>query len=179
MQGQFQVAKGYAGDEAMATLKYLGVAHALVAGAGDIVVSASPPGTPGWVIGVAPLDAEKPPQRFFLLHDRAVSTSGDSEQHLDIARVRYSHIINPKTGRALTGRASVTVVAPNGITADSLATAVSVLGAEEGLKLVKSYAGAGVLYILGTGSGERSYELHFPENRRQNAKGSKRRAEHP
>jgi thiamine biosynthesis lipoprotein len=157
------IAKGYAADEAIAVLKQQGIAQALVAGAGDIAASASPPGTAGWVIGVAPLDSpDKTPERFLLLHDGAVSTSGDSEQHLEIAGVRYSHIVNPKTGMGLTGRSSVTVVAPDGITADSLATAVSVLGPEQGLELVKSYAGAGALFVVETKQGIRSYEARFP-----------------
>jgi len=162
------IAKGDAADQSIAVLKTFGISSALVAGAGDIAASASPPGTEGWVIGVEPLDStQKVPSRYLVLHDGAVSTSGDSEQHLDLAGVRYSHIINPKTGMGLTGHSSVTVVAKNGITADGLATAVSVLGPERGLKLVKSYAGAGVLFVLDTGEGVRSHVFRFPENKGQ------------
>jgi FAD:protein FMN transferase len=157
------IAKGYAADEAIAVLKAQGIQRALVAGAGDIAASASPPGKHGWVIEIAPLDSQdKTAARFFLLHDGAVSTSGDSEQHLDVARVRYSHIINPKTGYGLTGRSSVTVVAAKGITADSLATAVSVLGPERGLELIKTYPDAGVFCVVKTGQGLRKYELRLP-----------------
>jgi len=49
---------------------------------------------------------------------------------------RYSHILDPRTGWPVSGRSSVTVVAPRGYLADGLATAVSVLGAEEGKKLL-------------------------------------------
>ncbi len=157
------IAKGYAADEAIAVLKAHGIASALVAGAGDIAVGAPPPGREGWVIGIEPLDPqEKTADRFFLLHDGAVSTSGDSGQHLEIAGVRYSHIVNPKTGIGLTGHSSVTVVAPNGITSDSLATAMSVLGPKQGLDLVKSYPGAGALFVLETEQGIRTHELRFP-----------------
>lgn len=97
-----------------------------------------PPGQHGWVIEIAPLDPQdKTVNHFFLLHDGVVSTSGGSKQHLDITGVRYSHIINPKTGLGLTGYSSVTVVAARGITADSLVTAVSVLGPKQGLELIK------------------------------------------
>jgi len=161
------IAKGDAADQAIAVLKSHGIFRALVGGAGDIAASGPPPAKEGWVIGIAPLDPRKKPERFLLIHDGAVSTSGDSEQHLDVAGVRYSHIINPKTGMGLTGRSSVTVVAPNGITADSLATAVSVLGPERGLKLVKSYSGTGVLFVVETEQRVRSYEARFPENRKQ------------
>jgi thiamine biosynthesis lipoprotein len=76
--------------------------------------------------------------------------------------VRYSHIIDPRTGLGLTGRSSVTVVAPNGITSDSLATAVSVLGPERGLELVKSYRDTGILFVLKTEQGIRTHEWRFP-----------------
>ncbi|HEV2351475.1 MAG TPA: FAD:protein FMN transferase [Terriglobia bacterium] len=157
------IAKGYAADEAIAVLQAHGIHRALVGGAGDIRTGAPPPDRRGWLIAIAPFDpGDKTADRFFLLHDGAVSTSGDAEQHLDIAGVRYSHIVNPKTGLGLTGHASVTVVAPNGITADSLATAVSVLGHKRGLGLVKSIPGAGVLFASQTTAGVRGYRARFP-----------------
>ena len=115
------IAKGYAGDEAQKVLKKHGITSALVAAGGDIVVSAAPPGTAGWKIEIEPLDpAEKANPKHLLLKDAAVSTSGDVNQHVEIDGVRYSHIVDPKTGLGLTGQRSVTVVAPNGITSDSL-----------------------------------------------------------
>jgi thiamine biosynthesis lipoprotein len=131
------IAKGHAADEAQAVLKKHGIKSALVAAGGDVVVSAAPPGTEGWTVGIAPLDhPDKPPTRFLLLKDAAVSTSGDAEQFVEIDGKRYSHIVDPKTGVGLIGHASVTVVAPNGTASDSLATAVSVLGPDKGLKLI-------------------------------------------
>ena len=133
------IAKGYAADEATGVLKRRGVTRSLVAASGDIVVTSPPPGEPGWTIGVAPLDgADKPPSDYLLLRDAAVSTSGDAEQFVELDGKRYSHIVDPKTGLALTDRVQVTVVAPNGVTADSLATAASVLGPDRGMKLVES-----------------------------------------
>lgn len=157
------IAKGYAADEAIAVLQDHGIQCALVAGAGDIRTAAPPPNRKGWLIAIAPLDsADKSAGRFFLLHDGAVSTSGDAEQHLEIAGVRYSHIVDPKTGMGLTGHSSVTVVAPKGITADSLATAASVLGPERGLELVKSVPGASVLFVVKTESSVHRYTARFP-----------------
>ena len=60
---------------------------------------------------------------------------------------RYSHIVDPRTGVGLTDQSSVTVVAPDCITADSLATAVSVLGPEAGLKLIEQTPGAAALIL--------------------------------
>ena len=157
------IAKGYAADQAIAVLKAQGIVSALVGGAGDIAVSAPPPGRQGWVIEVEALDPQhQTEKRFFLLHDGAVSTSGDSEQHLEAGGVRYSHIVNPKTGMGLTGRSSVTIVAKDGTTSDSLATAVSVLGPKQGLGLVKCYPCTGALFVYETGQRIRVDKLRFP-----------------
>lgn len=51
--------------------------------------------------------------------------------------VRYSHIIDPRTGEPLTTRMSVTVIAPDATTSDSWATALAVLGPEKGLALLR------------------------------------------
>jgi thiamine biosynthesis lipoprotein len=77
------IAKGYAADEALAVLKKHGIASALVAAGGDIAVSAAPPGADGWKITIAPLPGEKDSGRL-ILHDAAVSTSGDAEQLVEI-----------------------------------------------------------------------------------------------
>jgi thiamine biosynthesis lipoprotein len=142
------IAKGYAADEAVKVLKRDGIRSALVAGAGDIVVSGPPPDAEGWKIGVAPL--ENPgakPERFLLLHDAAVSTSGDSERFVEIDGRRYSHIVDPKTGLGVVDRCSVTVVARDGATADALDTTVYVLGPERGLPLVEATDGAAALIV--------------------------------
>ena len=153
------IAKGYAADQALEVLKQHGIQSALVAASGDIVVSAPPPGKAGWRIGVAPLESpEKPPSRYLSLRDAAVSTSGDAEQHVEIGGKRYSHIVDPRTGMALSGHNSVTVVASNATASDSLATTISVLGPERGLKLAESIEGVAVLFVEGTSEGSRVYE---------------------
>lgn len=176
------IAKGDAADQALNVLKGFGIERALVAAAGDIAASGPPPGEKGWTIGIASLDStaqaefeskirnpksriqnSKAAPRYILLRDAAVSTSGDAEQHVEISGVRYSHIINPGTGQALTGRSSVTVIAPDGITADGFATAVGVLGPERGLALVESLPGAAALYVLDTAQGVRIFEARFPK----------------
>ncbi|HKS97282.1 MAG TPA: FAD:protein FMN transferase, partial [Terriglobia bacterium] len=133
-----------------------------------------PPGKAGWRIAVQPLDPEPGTgdsriqdsksaiqNRYLVLHDAGVSTSGDAEQHVELGGVRYSHIVDPKTGRALTGHQSVTVVARDDFAADGLATAVSVLGPERGLKLIEGTHGAGVLFVKQTKDGIRSWQLRF------------------
>jgi FAD:protein FMN transferase len=150
------IAKGYASEEAIKALKGQGISSALVAGSGDIVVSGPPPGRPGWSIEVAPLkpEAEGGSSPTILLKDAAVSTSGDAEQFVEIDGIRYSHVVDPKTGLGLTERRSVTVIAREGITADGLDTAACILGPEKGLGLIESTPGAAGLFVRITPKGQ-------------------------
>ena len=131
------IAKGYAADQALLVLTQHGLPHALVDGSGDISAGAPPPGTSGWRIGLTNLSEVSAVERTLLIAHAAVATSGDGWQHVTIDGQRYSHIINPQTGLGLTAARHVTVVAPDGITADSLASALSVLGPQRGLKLLE------------------------------------------
>ncbi len=141
------IAKGYAVDAALRVLRDHGIRSALVDGGGDLAVSASPPGKKGWRIGIAPLDADATPSRYLLLEHRAVATSGDAYQFVEIEGKRYSHICDPKTGLGLQTRSAVTVVAETCTIADSLATSVSVLGVNRGSALVDKIPGAAALIL--------------------------------
>jgi thiamine biosynthesis lipoprotein len=148
------IAKGFAADEALKTLTMAGVTQALVALGGDIAVSNPPPGKKGWSIEIASLNlagARKP--RPLHLKNAAVSTSGDAEQFVEIGGVRYSHIVDPRNGKALMGRRSVTVVAAHGVDSDALATAVCVMDPPEGLKLIDATQAASALIVVQTSSG--------------------------
>ncbi|WP_206352454.1 FAD:protein FMN transferase [Tautonia rosea] len=154
------IAKGYASDAALAVLRDSGITRALVAGAGDIVVGDPPPGRSGWIIGIASIDAEEQggARRFLSMRNQAVSTSGDAERFVEIDGVRYSHIVDPRTGLGLTGRSSVTVVARDGTTSDSLATALSVLGPQRGLELAEEAEGVEAL-IVAAEDGQNRYQV--------------------
>lgn len=133
------IAKGYAVDEALKVLASRGIRRALVSGGGDLAVSHPPPGQPAWRIEVAAPDApDAPPARHVLLRRTGLATSGDLFQHVQIGAVRYSHIVDPRTGLGLTDRSQVTVIARDCLTADSLSTAISVLGPERGLALANA-----------------------------------------
>jgi thiamine biosynthesis lipoprotein len=136
------IAKGFACDEAIRVLKRDGVSSALVEMGGDIAVSGPPPGKPGWEIEVA--NAPGPSKRIVVLKNAGISSSGDTEQFVEIGGVRYSHIVDPRTGLGLTDRIAVTVIARDCATSDGLSTAVSVLGERKGCALVRTYRGASV-----------------------------------
>jgi thiamine biosynthesis lipoprotein len=133
------IAKPYAVDEALKVLHVCGIKSALVAGAGDMAVSEPPPGAQGWRIELAPLDASNaPPTEFVLLRNAGLATSGDVFQNVEIDGVRYSHIVDPRTGIGLTDHSLVVVIAKDCTTANSVSTSASVLGPEKGLKFAES-----------------------------------------
>jgi FAD:protein FMN transferase len=145
------IATGYAVDEAMKVLRSKGVDRALIDASGDILVSEAPPGEAGWKIGIAPLDASGPPSRYLRLSNMSVTTSGDAFQYVVLDGKRYSHIVDPATGLGLTDQASATVIASDCITADSMATAVCVLGPKKGLKLVEDTPRAAAFMVRSQG----------------------------
>jgi len=153
------IAKGYAAQAALDVLRAAGIRRALVGGAGDIVVSDPPPGAGGWKIAIAPLEPGiSRPIRVLLVANAAVSTAGDAERYVVIDGHRYSHIINPATAVGVEDRASVTVVAADGATADALETAVYVLGPERGLKLVDQTPGAAAIFVRRAPGGLKTFE---------------------
>jgi len=151
------IAKGYAADQALAVLKEHGILRALVAAGGDITVSGAPPGKGGWTIAVQSPAVAPGEKMALILHDCGVSTSGDTEQFVEIRGARYSHIVDPKTGLGVQHSASVTVIAPDGTSADALATSLSVLPPKQGLKVAESQAGVAALIVTRSGRELRSY----------------------
>jgi len=155
------IAKGYALDAALAELARHGIERALVDGGGDLAAGAPPPGADGWRVGVAGLDAAEPQadragMQLSLAH-ASLATSGDLERSFELDGVRYSHILDPRTGAALTERRLVSVRAPSGMEADAWATALSVLG-PEGLALVAERPGFAARVVVVTAAGLRVFE---------------------
>lgn len=133
------IAKGRALDEALRVLRAHGIPRALVTGGGDMAIGAPPPGRNGWRIELPPLDAPgAPPARFLSLSNCGFATSGDLFQHVELGGKRYSHIVDPRTGMALTDHSLVTVVAADAVTANSLSTTTCVVGPELGLQLIRA-----------------------------------------
>ena len=114
------IAKGYIVGEAVRELRRRGTASMLVEAGGDIVVGAAPPGTQGWRIDIG--------DSLVTLANAAISTSGAERQHVVIGRRRYSHVVDPRTGIALTNEWTVRVIGADPAITDAAATAVGVLG---------------------------------------------------
>jgi thiamine biosynthesis lipoprotein len=170
------IAKGYAADQALAVLRDRGIPRALVDAGGDLAIGDPPPDARGWRIAVAtPHSTSSPPSSptpppedgagtygaestVLLLSNCGVATSGDAYQFVEFEGRRYSHIVDPRTGMGVVGASSVTVVAPDGMTADALASAVSVLGPEEGIALIDRTPGAAALVVVLEDAKERQFQ---------------------
>ena len=152
------IAKGYAVDEGMKAIRDRGISRMMVEAGGNIGLGDPPSEQRGWRIGIAPRDIHSPARQYLWLSHLAISTSGDLWQHAVISGIRYSHLIDPQTGMALTDHSSVTVVGPDGLSTDGLSSAVAVLGPEKGLKLIENTPGAAAFIVRTIDGKEQTYE---------------------
>jgi thiamine biosynthesis lipoprotein len=162
------IGKGFAADEALKVLKGRGIDRALIAASGDIAIGDPPPGESGWKVGVSGIDVETSDTAHALvLHNCGISTSGDTEQFVEINGIRYSHIVNPATCLGLTNRIQDTIIGPNATTTDGLDTALSVMDVQRGLALIDSLPGTAALFLKkGRGQTQsfpsRDFKKRFP-----------------
>jgi len=145
------IGKGYAANRAVFVLKENGIEDGVVSAGGDLVAFGRREDGRLWDIGIAH------PKHRDQIFAQAVVTSGDYESFIVVEGVRYSHILDPRTGYPLAHLRSVTVVCPDAELADGLATAVFVLGPQEGMRLVNSLRGVEALMVDSAG------ELLFSE----------------
>lgn len=145
------IAKGYAVDEALRVLRQNGISRALVDLGGDIGLGDPPPDREGWIVAVAPLEPDQKPSLVTCLRNCGTATSGDRYRFVTIEGVRYSHILDPKTGLGITTPREVMVIAASGAAADAWATAISVLGPGAGLPLIDAAEDTAALILQAEG----------------------------
>jgi len=139
------IGKGYAVDKALETIKKSGIGNACINLGGNIYVLGTPTNKNAWKIGIQhPRDKDEI-LGYLELKDEATATSGDYERFFEINGKRYSHIIDPRTGRPVNGTIAATIVAPTGTKVDALSTSVFVLGHEKGLKFIKNIPDANAM----------------------------------
>jgi len=135
------IAKGYGVDRLNEVLTGFGITSALVGIDGEMrAFGLRPDGTP-WTIAVeAPDMARRTPHSILALQDAAVATSGDYRHWVNVQGRRLSHTMHPTKGAPLVAPpASVTVIAQTCAEADAWATALMVLGAEEGVTVARQF----------------------------------------
>lgn len=141
------IGKGYAANRARALMQSMDIKSGLVNAGGDLIAWGRQPDGKPWSIGIA--DPEKPSAIFAKLeiNEQAVVTSGSYEKYVSFGGKRYAHIIDPRTGWPVQALKSVTIICPDAELADALATAVFVLGPEEGLQLINQLKGISCLMV--------------------------------
>ena len=145
------IGKGYAADKGREFLQNLGVKSGIVNASGDLATWGTQPNGKPWAIGIRnPFKRHKIAKILKLKHG-AVATSGSYEKYAEIDGVRYSHIINPKTGFPSTGLTSVSIYGPSAEFANALSTSIMVLGKEKGKKLLRKFPEYRYLFITDEG----------------------------
>lgn len=148
------IAKGYAVDRAAGVLRREGIAAALVNGCGSTIYAlGSPPDRSPWTVDIQdPIDARK--VAFTVpLADRALSVSGVSETFFEVDGVRYSHIMDPRTGRPVRGVLGVVVLAPDGTAGDAIDNVLFVEGVARSRTFLRGRPGVEATFLLPDGSG--------------------------
>ncbi len=141
------IGKGYAADKARALLIKNGVQAGIINASGDMTTWGKQPDGKEWKVAITnPLDKNKA-YALLPITEGAVVTSGNYEKYVTFGGVRYSHIIDPRTGYPARGILSVTVFAPSAELADALATSVFVMGKEVGLNRIGQMPRVGCIII--------------------------------
>lgn len=162
------MAKGFAADEVSAALASRGLPNHLVQIAGDLRTRGPGPDGAGWAVAVEEPASGRPGVATRLrLSDRSLSTSGSYRNYFELGGRRYGHLIDPRTGRpAEHALAAVSVVHPSCAKSSAWATALFVLGPDEGFQRAVDLGLAAVFFLA---SGERiearftpAWERQFP-----------------
>lgn len=142
------IAKGETAQRVYNYIQSAGFPHSLVDAGGDVVAGTTPVNINGWRVAINLPETEDLMDKQLLLSDMAVTTSGNLYQYLLVDGVKYSHIIDPATGWAVTNNKNVTVIADNGTLADWLTKACTIMPIRKALKLVARYPNAQVQIAL-------------------------------
>jgi thiamine biosynthesis lipoprotein len=128
--------KGFAAEEAVKVLRSFDIKSIMMDAGGKIVLTNPPPGTKGWNITIS--NGSDSLKTMPLSHV-ALATSGPTYRYMEYNGIRYSHIVDPKTGIGLLFHVRTTVISPDGTVADALATAFSVAGIEKSKQMIKQF----------------------------------------
>lgn len=130
------IGKGYAADK----VKHLWIANGITSGyinaSGDLCAFGTKTDLSPWKVAIADPDKPEKPLFHLPLLNQAIATSGDYEQHFFYQGKRYSHNINPQTGKPIMGIKSVSIISLSAELSDALATAVYVMGVKKGIDFV-------------------------------------------
>ena len=141
------IGQGYIADKVKELLFSKGCTSGIVNVSGDINAWGRQQDGNPWTVGIVnPLNKNKV-FATFPLEDSAVETSGNYEKYVIFNGIRYSHIIDPRTGYPAQGVVSVSVFAKQTEIADALATGIFVMGVEVGIDLVNQLKGVECIMV--------------------------------
>ena len=145
------IVKGYSVDQIVEILTDIGISRYMVEIGGEVRVGSSKKES-NWNIGILNPQYIKLDNELLLtlnLKNESIATSGDYKNYFEKDNIIFSHLFDPRVGKPISNNiASVTVIAPNCMLADALATALSVIGINRGLSIVESYKGVECLFVL-------------------------------
>ncbi len=141
------IGKGYAADKAKELLISKQVVGGIINAAGDLTTWGTKANGQKWLVGIANPLSEERIFSWLPIVESSVATSGNYEKHFILNGIKYSHIIDPRTGYPSTGVNSVSIFAKSAETCDALATAVYILGKDKGLDLINQLGGIEVVLI--------------------------------
>ncbi len=148
------IAKGYAVDQVGLLLEQNEIAEYMVEIGGELKLRGHNIADKPWRIAVEkPTAGNRAIQKVLPLTDISLATSGDYRNYFELEGVRFSHTIDPRKGRSIAHKlASVTILSDTAMKADAWATALMVLGAEQGFNLAENKSIA-ALFIIKTDDG--------------------------
>lgn len=166
------IAQGFTSDVLAQFLLSRGIRNYLVDVGGELVAAGVNTQGQPWSVGIERPSADSsqaPTQAVLRLSNRAVATSGNYRRFFDEGGTRFAHTINPRTGEALHNNIiTVTVSAPDAITADAYDNALILLGVEAGLQFIAQHPKLGLeaFYVFKDSDGvikERYSPGFFPD----------------
>jgi thiamine biosynthesis lipoprotein len=162
------IAAGYAVDKIVQRLSELGVSRYMIEVTGELKAAGLKPDGQPWRIGLeAPQDGQRVAQRVLAVDGYGISTSGDYRNYFEEDGQRYSHTLDPSTGKPINHQlAAVTVVDKSTLRADGLSTVLMVMGTERGLAFAER-KGIAAFFVTREGDGfvtqtTQAFEQLFP-----------------
>jgi len=158
------IAKGYAVDRAVGVLRQSDISRALVSAGGSTIYGlGAPPREAGWEVKIQNPVAPEKTALTVRLEDQALSVSGSYEKFFELRGRRYSHILDPRTGRPVEGILSVAVITDNGTAGDALDNVFYVQGVSWSRKALSAFPVSRVIFFLSESAGKWRMETLQPK----------------
>lgn len=159
------IGKGFAADKAKELLMLKQVRAGIINAAGDLTTWGTKVSGEKWLIGIAnPLSKDKI-FSWLPIVESSVATSGNYEKYVTFGGVKYSHIIDPRTGYPATGINSVSIFTKTAELSDALATAVYIMGIDTGLTLIAQLRGTEAIIVDNENKIHKSNGIIFQNNK--------------